>query len=198
MELQLIQSKIYEVRGQRVMLDIDLAGMYQVETRVLNQSVKRNTKRFPSDFMFQLTNEEFSNLKSQIVTSSWGGTRKLPYAFTEQGVAMLSGLLNSDVAIAVNISIMRAFVAVRNILVAAKENDPITAILDRIKALEKGGEETLAAINDLSEDTQKEFDDIYLALAELAVKQKETNQPRRPIGYTSSQYKSHPVDLPEE
>ena len=96
MELQVIQSKIYEVRGFKVMLDFDLAEMYQVATRVLNQSVKRNKKRFPSDFMFQLTVEEWGNLKSQFVTSSWGGTRKMPCAFTEQGVAMLSGLLNSD------------------------------------------------------------------------------------------------------
>lgn len=108
-ELQLIQSKIYEIRGQKVMLDFDLAELYQVETRVLNQSVKRNLKRFPSDFMFQLTADEWEILKSQFVISSWGGTRKLPYAFTEQGLAMLSGVLNSDIAIQVNINIMRAF-----------------------------------------------------------------------------------------
>ena len=92
-EIVLIQNLIYEIRGQKVMLDSDLAKLYQVETRVLNQAVKRNVKRFPPDFMFQLDNKEFANLKSQFVTSSWGGTRKLPYAFTEQGVAMLSGLL---------------------------------------------------------------------------------------------------------
>ena len=114
MELQPIQSKIYEIRGQRVMLDRDLAELYQVTTSALNQAVKRNSKRFPPDFMFQLTNQEFANLKSQIVTSGWGGIRKMPYAFTEQGVAMLSGLLNSDIAINANIAIMRAFVAMRN------------------------------------------------------------------------------------
>ena len=90
MELNIIQNKIYEIRGLRIMLDLDLAELYQVETRVLNQAVKRNIKRFPADFMFQLTPEEFSNLKSQFVTSSWGGTRKMPFAFTEQGLAMLS------------------------------------------------------------------------------------------------------------
>ena len=95
MESQVIQNKIYEIRGCKVMLDFDLAEMYQVETKVLNQSVKRNIKRFPSDFMFQLTKGEWEILKSQFVTSSWGGTRKLPYAFTEQGVAMLSGLLKA-------------------------------------------------------------------------------------------------------
>lgn len=113
MELNIIQNKIYEIRGLRIMLDLDLAELYQVETRVLNQAVKRNIKRFPADFMFQLTPEEFSNLKSQFVTSSWGGTRKMPFAFTEQGLAMLSGLLNSDVAIKVNIAIMRTFVVLR-------------------------------------------------------------------------------------
>jgi hypothetical protein len=111
-ELSIIQS-IHEIRGTRVILDFNLAEQYGVETRVLNQAIKRNIRRFPDDFMFQLTNEEFKNLKSQIVTSSWGGTRKLPYAFTEHGVAMLSGLLNSDTAIEINIKIMRAFIAIR-------------------------------------------------------------------------------------
>mgnify|MGYP000815674081 CR=1 FL=1 len=116
MELQIIQSKIYGIRGQKVMLDFDLAGLYQVETRVLNQAVKRNSKQFPTDFMFRLNTEEWEILKSQIVISSWGGTRKLPYAFTEQGPAMLSGISNSDTAIQVNINIMRAFVAMRRLI----------------------------------------------------------------------------------
>ena len=96
MELSIIQNKIYEIRGIKVMLDFDLAEMYQVETRVLNQAVKRNMKRFPEDFMFQLTIQEFNNLISHFVTSSWGGVRKLPYAFTEQGVAMLTSVLRSS------------------------------------------------------------------------------------------------------
>ena len=116
-----IQNLIYVIRGQRVMLDSDLAMLYEVETKVLNQAVKRNLKRFPDDFMFQLTKDEFLNLKSQIVTSSWGGVRKLPFVFTEQGVAMLSGLLNSDIAIAVNIQIMRAFVQIRKLSVEHKD-----------------------------------------------------------------------------
>lgn len=103
------------------MLDSDLATLYQVQTKVLNQSVKRNLKRFPADFMFQLTKEEFLNLKSQIVTSSWGGVRKMPFVFTEQGVAMLSGLLNSDIAISVNIRIMRAFVQIRKLSIEHKD-----------------------------------------------------------------------------
>ena len=89
MELTTLQSRIYEIRGQRVMLDRDLAELYQVTTSALNQAVKRNSKRFPPDFMFQLTNQEFANLKSQIVTSSWGGVRKMPYAFTEQGLSLI-------------------------------------------------------------------------------------------------------------
>ena len=116
-----IQNLIYEIRGHKVMLDSDLATLYQVQTKVLNQAVKRNIKRFPSDFMFQLTKEEFLNLKSQFVTSSWGGVRKMPYAFTEQGVAMLSGLLNSDIAIETNINIMRAFVQIRKLSVEHKD-----------------------------------------------------------------------------
>ena len=116
MELKILQNKIYEIRGNKVMLDFDLAILYEVETRTLNQTVKRNDKRFPIDFMFQLDKTEFENLKSQIVTSSWGGSRKLPYAFTEQGIAMLSGLLNSDKAIKINIAIMRAFVEIRKML----------------------------------------------------------------------------------
>lgn len=112
-----IGSLIYTVRGQQVMLDSDLAALYQVETRVFNQAVSRNIRRFPKTFRFQLTKEEYENLKSQIVISSgWGGRRSLPYAFTEQGVAMLSGVLRSDVAIETSIQIMSAFVQMRRFL----------------------------------------------------------------------------------
>jgi len=183
MELQKIQRKIYEIRGQRVVFDFDLAEMYQVETKSLNLSVKRNLKRFPSDFMFQLTKEEWNVLRFQFETSKRGGRRYMPYAFSEQGVAMLSGLLNSDIAIEVNISIMRAFIAIRNVLVVAKDEDLLPALMERIKTLEEISEETLAAINDLSEDNRREFDDIYIALAELAAKHNPTNKPRIPIGY---------------
>lgn len=125
-----IQNRIYEIRGERVMLDRDLANLYEIETKSLNLAVKRNNRRFPTDFMFQLTKEEWEflrfqietsndekNLRSQNVTSSWGGNRYLPYVFTEQGVAMLSGILNSDKAIAMNIAIMRAFVEIRRVLI---------------------------------------------------------------------------------
>lgn len=112
-----IENCIYLLRGQRVMLDDDLAMLYGVETRILNQAIKRNSRRFPADFMFQLTAKEFESLRSQIVISNLrGGRRYLPYAFTEQGVAMLSSVLNSKRAIQVNIEIMRAFVHLRQML----------------------------------------------------------------------------------
>ena len=120
--IQSIQNRIHEIRGERVMLDRDLAALYETETKALNLAVKRNIKRFPKDFMFQLTIEEFESLRLQNETSNnRGGTRYLPYAFTEQGVAMLSGVLNSDKAINMNIAIMRAFVEIRRL--ALKQND---------------------------------------------------------------------------
>lgn len=116
-----IEQKIFLIRGKKVMLDKDLALIYGVATKVFNQAVKRNAKRFPDDFMFQLNKKEMQNLKSQFVTSSWGGVRKLPYAFTEQGVAMLSSVLNSDRAIEVNIQIIRTFVKLREMIISNKE-----------------------------------------------------------------------------
>ena len=112
-----VESLIQVIRGQQVMVDRDLAELYGVETRRLNEQVKRNIERFPEDFMFQLTSNEFDNLKSQIAISSWGGVRKLPYAFTEQGVAMLSGVLKYPTAVEANIRIMRAFVSMRHFMV---------------------------------------------------------------------------------
>jgi hypothetical protein len=130
--LDQIANKIYFLREVRVMLDRDLAQLYEVETRVLNQAVKRHSKRFPNDFMFQLTQYEFQNLKSQFVRSSWGGIRKMPFAFTEQGVAMLSGILNSDRAINVNIQIMRAFVKLRHVL---STNEDLKREVDELKRI---------------------------------------------------------------
>lgn len=127
-----IESKILSLRNQQVMLDRDLAELYGVETKRLNEQVKRNIERFPEDFMFQLTKDEAEsvNLKSQFATSSWGGSRKLPYAFTEQGVAMLSSVLKSQTAVEVNIQIMRAFVAMRHFL---QNNAQIFAEINTIK-----------------------------------------------------------------
>jgi hypothetical protein len=113
-----IEQSIYPIQGEKVMLDQDLATLYGVETKALVQAVKRNSNRFPSDVMFQLSKEECADLKSQIVTSSWDGRRSRPFAFTEQGVAMLSGILRSDRAVAVNIEIMRTFVRLRGLLLA--------------------------------------------------------------------------------
>lgn len=125
-----VESLIRVIRGQQVMLDRDLAELYGVETKRLNEQVKRNIERFPEDFMFQLTPNEFGNLKSQFATSSWGGVRKLPYAFTEQGVAMLSGVLKSPTAVEANIRIMRAFVSMRHFMV----NN--AAIFQRLETIE--------------------------------------------------------------
>jgi hypothetical protein len=148
MELQIIQNKIYEIRGLRVMLDYDLAELYEVETRILNQAVKRNINRFPQDFMFQLTNNEFDNLISQIVTSSWGGTRKLPFAFTEKGVAMLASVLKSGKAIEVNIEIVRAFVVLRQYALGFAElNQKLESFMI---------------------ETNMQFNEIYQALTEMA------------------------------
>ena len=121
--VELIEKKIYLVRGQKVMLDSDLAELYEVETRALVQAVKRNIGRFPPDFMFQLNNQEVTSLRSQIVISKSGkgGRRYIPYVFTEQGVAMLSSVLNSERAILVNIAIMRAFVKLRDMISSHKD-----------------------------------------------------------------------------
>lgn len=187
MELQVIQNKIYEVRGQKVMLDFDLAELYGSETKRLKEAVRRNLKRFPNDFMFELTKKEFESLRSQIASSNKrGGTRYMPFAFTEQGVAMLSSVLNSESAIEINISIMRAFVTVRQYLSSLNSTTKeIEELKQRMKMLEEGNEDTIAAVNDLSEDTRKELDDIYLALLQLAEKQKHVNKQtgRRPIGF---------------
>jgi len=113
MELTTIKNSIHEIRGKKVILDFELAKMYQVETKYLKRTVRNHLKRFPSDFMFELSNDEWNDLRCKNSTTSWGGQRYLPFAFTEQGVAMLSGLLNSDLAIEMNISIMRAFVMIR-------------------------------------------------------------------------------------
>lgn len=174
MELSIIQSKIYQIRGVKVMLDFDLAEMYHVETRRLNESVKRNIKRFPDDFMFELTKNEWHNLMSQFATSSWGGTRKLPKAFTEQGVAMLSGLLNSDIAIEVNINIMRAFVSIRNFLysntTSSKEIDDLKTRIEDLEDYDRLHDTAIA--------------DLYSSLTALAEKVVDKpKESRKPVGY---------------
>ena len=169
MELQIIQNKIYEIRGLKVILDKDLASMYEVTTGNLNKAVKRNADRFPDDFMFQLTNEEF-DLIFHFGISSWGGIRKLPYAFTEHGVAMLAGLLNSTKAIEVNILIVRAFIALRQFALGYAELN---------QKIEKFMLETIM-----------QFSDIYQALTEMASQNEQDKKPINPVGYlTYSEYK---------
>jgi len=130
MELENIKNSILEIRGKKVILDYELAKLYEVETRALKQAVRRNIERFPIDFMFELTEEEMKNLTSQFVTSSWGGTRHQSFAFTEQGVAMLSSVLKSKKAIQINISIMRAFVMMRQWALTHQE---LSARLDALE-----------------------------------------------------------------
>ncbi len=190
MELQSIQSKIYEIRGQRVMLDFDLAELYGVETRALKQAVRRNIERFEGeDFMFELSEGEYNILKdrlrSQIVILEIDGRGKYPkyppFAFTEMGVAMLSSVLRSETAIRVNRAIMRAFVAMRNYITTTTQ---ITAELSEIRAklalLERADAENAEAVSDLSEDMRKELDNIYQAIAALSIHPQRT---RNPIGY---------------
>ncbi|MDO9341008.1 MAG: ORF6N domain-containing protein [Bacteroidales bacterium] len=157
MELQRIQNKIYEVRGHKIMLDFDLAELYEVQTKALNQAVKRNIQRFPFDFMFRLTIDEWEFIRSQIATASsndknmWSqnvtasqkkrNVSATPYAFTEQGLAMLSGILNSDKAINVNIAIMRAFVMIRQYALTYKE------LTDKLKEIEGKFTDVYEAIN---------------------------------------------------
>jgi hypothetical protein len=165
MELQVIQSKIYEIRGYKVMLDRDLAELYEVTTANLNKAVKRNIGRFPEDFMFQLNKEEL-NLIFHFGISSWGGIRKLPYAFTEHGVAMLAGLLNSIRAIEVNIQIVRAFIALRQYAL--------------------GYAELNHKLEDFMLTTDMQFGEIYQALTELAKQKQIEEKPRKRIGFRTS------------
>ena len=160
---EVVINKIYIIRGQKVMLDEDLAELYQVDTKRLNEAVKRNTDRFPKDFMFRLTQKEFDNLKSQIATSSWGGRRKLPYAFTEQGVSMLSGVLNSGIAIQVHIQIIRVFTKMKEMLLTNKD------ILLKLEQMEKD-----------VKTNKKDIALIFEALKQLLHQPKE---PRRRISF---------------
>ena len=179
-KLQLIHNKIYEIRGQRVMLDYDLAEMYGVDTAQLKRAVRRNIERFyGEDFMFELTKEE--HLRCQFGISSHGGIRYMPFAFTELGVAMLSSVLRSATAIEINRGIMRAFVAVRQMIA---ENSPLNrlSVLERNFAeLKQDLEEIFADYNDINEDTRAQIEAINTSLAELQSTPKE--KPRRPVGF---------------
>ena len=184
-DLIIVQNLIYEIRGQKVMLDFDLARLYQVETKALNQAVKRNAERFPSDFMFRLTAEEVLNMRSQFVTASKRNTSAPPFAFTEQGVAMLASVLKSPIAVAASISIMRAFVQVRQyLLTSASMSAELNELRAKVDLLALQREEDLGAVNDLSEDVRQDIDNLYLAIGELSSRMEEKKQaPRRKIGF---------------
>ncbi|MDO9000850.1 MAG: ORF6N domain-containing protein [Bacteroidota bacterium] len=169
---EIITNKIFFIRGQKVMLDSDLAELYEVEARVLNQAVNRNEYRFHEDFKFKLSEEEWNNLKSQFVTSSWGGRRKLPFVFTEHGVLMLSSVLNSRRAIDLNILIMRVFSHIRKMLT---ENTELRLAIEK---LEKK-----------SDNHSKNIELVFKYLDELLEK-KENNIPRKSIGYKLPNKKS--------
>lgn len=178
-----IRKMIIEIRGVRVILDRDIAKLYGVTTGNLNKAVKRNMDRFPERYMFQLSHDEFLLFQNGI--SSWGGTRTLPYAFTEQGVAMLSSVLHSPTAIQVSISIIDAFVALRA-FVADNQllRNEVKNIELQLKLLQSEQNQNLEAINDLSEDVRKEIADIYQAIAELSIKLNENKSTPRPkIGF---------------
>ena len=184
-QLQVIQSKIYEIRGQKVMLDFDLAEMYQVETRVLNQAVKRNIERFPKDFMFQLTLEEWESISSQFVMTSRMKRPKsaMPLAFTEHGDVMLSSVLRSDIAIQTSVLIVRAFVAMRQLITAAPQIDRVGQLEQQMKELKGYIEEVFADYNDINDDTRMQLELINQTLAELQAKKKLEEKPRRRIGF---------------
>lgn len=161
-------NKIFEVRGIKVMLDSDLAELYQVETRRLNEQVKRNIERFPEDFMFELTKQEWNDLKSQSATSSWGGRRKLPSVFTEHGILMLSSVLNSSTAIKVNIQIMRTFTQMREMIANHQQ-------------VFKELEEIRNSVKDHDEQLQMVF--AYLKQFEESKKQELEQRQRKKVGY---------------
>jgi len=175
-----VQQMIHIIRGERVILDRDLAQLYGVETKMLNKQVQRNIERFPQDFMFQLNNQEVANLRFQNGTSSWGGDRHKPHAFTEEGVAMLSGLLRSPVAIQVNIQIMRAFVYLKNTLSAINET---TIRQDRLELevdkLRNYVEDILRDQNDTNELVGAQMEAISQSLAELSTKVDDLTQKKR-------------------
>ena len=161
MEIEVIQNKIFEIRGHKVMLDFDLALLYNVDNKRLKEAVRRNINRFPQDFMFELTEIEFNSLRTQIASSNRGGIRYMPFAFTEQGIAMLSSVLNSEKAIEINISIIRAFVTIRQFSL------------------------TYAELKTRIEEIESQFPDIYKALNYLVDKDKnqKTETERNKIGY---------------
>ena len=191
-ELSVIQNKIYEIRGQRVMLDFDLAAMYQIQTKVLKQAVKRNIDRFPDDFMFQLSDNEWNELVTNCdrLPATIKHSSVLPSAFTQEGVASLSGILRSPVAVNAYVAIMRAFVAMRNYLTTQQViTSELSEIRTKLALLKHADEDNAAAVNDLSEDMRKELDNIYEAIGALSVKVPRARKPIQPIGFKKQEDK---------
>ena len=199
LSISFIQSKIYEVRGYKVMLDFDLADIYETLTKRLKEQVRRNMERFPEDFMFELTRQEFIDLRSQFASSSWGGLRYLPFAFTEHGIAMLPSVLQSKKAIDTSIKIVRAFVAMRHFLLNPPVNE-VKELQNEVRQLKQYIEEVFADYNDINEDTRKQleninqtlsvsnvhFNEIYQAITMLAEQKKQLDKSRNPIGFKTS------------
>ena len=185
-ELENIQNHIYFIRGQRVMLDFDLAFLYEVETRSLNQSVKRNIRRFPKDFMFQLSEKEWELISSQFVMTSRlkRPKKSLPFAFTELGALMLSSVLHSPVAEKTSVNIARAFVAMRQMLAFSTLPEKVVNLAQELYQLKEEVNDILADQNDINESTRAQLDAISTALAELqASRSQNANLNRRPIGF---------------
>ena len=196
MEIQLIQNKIYEIRGRRVMLDFDLAGLYEVPTKALKQAVKRNIKRFPDDFMFELSKLEWQEVVTNCdhLPETMKYSYVPPFAFTEHGVTMLASVLRSDIAVNIGVQIVRAFVALRQFVTTsmdirqlALENAEIRAKLELLERndelIARDGEETLRNLNELSEDIRRDIDNLYTAIGELSIKPAHVDKPRPRIGY---------------
>jgi phage regulator Rha-like protein len=193
MEIQPIQNKIYEIRGVKVMLDFDLAQLYHVETRRLKEQVKRNIERFPEDFMFQLSKQEWNEVIANCdnLPENMKYAPATPFAFTEQGTSMLSAVLRSETAVQASIAIMRAFVAMRQLLMSSTEIRQLALenaeIRTKIELLERENELTLGSVNDLSEKTREEFNNIHIVLGVLSDKVLKPppppERPRNKIGY---------------
>ena len=180
MELIPIENKIYELRGRRVMLDFDLAKLYEVETKRLKEQVRRNIERFPDDFMFQLTKQEWTELVANC--DQLPKNIKHSYIIPQEGVAMLSGVLRSPIAVTTNIRIMRAFVTVRELLLNPP-TDNVQALRNEMKQLRAYIEDVFTDYNDINEDTRIQLELINEALAKLEVKHAHVNRPRRPVGF---------------
>lgn len=199
---QTVQQRIIVVRGQQVLIDFQLAMLYGIETRVLKQAVRRNIERFPEDFMFRLSKDECNSLilsgRSQfVIPENYNFSSSTPFAFTEQGVAMLSSVLRTPTAVQINIEIMRAFIAARRLLVQNHEHEmAISELRLKMRMLEDAIENNLGAVNDLSEEMRQELDNIYNAIGALSIQQQDASQHRSlpEVGYEAIDRKRNKKD----